>query len=140
MFWDVRNTFPSGGDIPYVPENYDRKYHGPVRMRQALARSYNIPAVDALNQAGIGNVLRLSHKLGITDLNKGLEFYGLALTLGGGEVKLLDLTYVYNVFANGGSMVGTPRPASQRKAGSRELDPVAILLSLIHISEPTRPY
>lgn len=127
MFWDVRNTFPSGGDIPYVPENYDRKYHGPVRMRQALARSYNIPAVDALNQAGIGNVIRLTHKLGITDLEKGLEFYGLALTLGGGEVKLLDLTYVYSVFANGGSMVGTPRPAAQRKAGYRELDPVAIL-------------
>lgn len=127
MFWDVRTAFPSGGDIPYTPENYDRKYHGPIRMRQALSRSYNIPAVDALNQAGIGNVIRLSHKLGITDLDKGLEFYGLALTLGGGEVRLLDLTYVYNTFANGGTMVGAPRPASQRKAGMRDLDPVSIL-------------
>lgn len=96
-------------------------------MRVALSRSYNIPAVDALNQAGIGNVIRMSHKLGINDLDKGLEFYGLALTLGGGEVRLLDLTYVYDTFANGGTMVGTPRPASQRKSGYRELDPVVIL-------------
>ncbi|MBX7215145.1 MAG: transglycosylase domain-containing protein [Thermoflexales bacterium] len=127
MFWDVRTTFPSGGDIPYTPENYDRKYHGPIRMRQALSRSYNIPAVDALNQAGIGNVIRTAHKLGITDLDKGLEFYGLALTLGGGEVKLLDLTYVYDTFANGGTMVGAARPAADKKSGYRELDPVSIL-------------
>jgi membrane peptidoglycan carboxypeptidase len=127
LFWDTRTTFPSGGDAFYIPENYDRKYHGPSRMREALSRSYNIPAVDALQRAGIGNVLRTAHKLGITDLDRGLEFYGLALTLGGGEVKLLDLAYVYSVFANGGDMIGVPRPSSQRKPGFRELDPAVIL-------------
>ncbi|MDW8350359.1 MAG: transglycosylase domain-containing protein [Anaerolineae bacterium] len=127
LFWDVRTAFDVGGVEPYLPENYDRKFHGPVLMRQALARSYNIPAVDALNRAGIGNVIRLAHRLGITDLDRGLSFYGLALTLGGGEVKLLDLTYAYATIANGGSMIGAPRPASQRKFGHRDLDPVAIL-------------
>jgi membrane peptidoglycan carboxypeptidase len=127
MFWDVRTAFDVGGITPYTPEDYDRKYHGPVRMRQALARSYNIPAVDALSRAGIGNVLRLAHKMGINDLDKGLQYYGLALTLGGGEVKLLDMTYVYSVIANGGSMIGVPRPASQKRPGYRDLDPVAIL-------------
>ncbi|MFC1466831.1 MAG: penicillin-binding protein [Candidatus Brachytrichaceae bacterium NZ_4S206] len=127
LFWDVRTTFDTGGGEPYIPENYDRKFHGPVRMRQALARSYNIPAVDALNRAGIGSVIRLAHRLGITDLDRGLNFYGLALTLGGGEVKLLDLTYAYATIANGGSMIGAPRPASQKKFGYRDLDPVAIL-------------
>ena len=127
LFWDVRTAFDVGGEVPYIPENYDRKFHGPVLMRQALARSYNIPAVDALNRAGIGNVIRLAHLLGITDLDRGLNFYGLALTLGGGEVKLLDLTYVYANIANGGTMVGVPRPATQRKAGRRALDPAVIL-------------
>ncbi len=127
LFWDVRTPFDVGGIAPYTPEDYDRKYHGPVLMRQALSRSYNIPAVDALNRAGIGNVLRLAHKMGINDLDKGLQYYGLALTLGGGEVKLLDMTYVYSVIANGGSMIGSPRSASQKRPGYRDLDPVAIL-------------
>ena len=127
LFWDVRTAFDSGGEVPYLPENYDRKYHGPVLMREALARSYNIPAVDALNRAGLGNVIRLAHLLGITDLDRGLQNYGLALTLGGGEVKLLDLTYVYATIANGATMIGVPRPLAQRRAGFRELDPAAIL-------------
>jgi membrane peptidoglycan carboxypeptidase len=127
LFWDLRTTFDSGGEEPYIPENYDRKFHGPTLLREALARSYNIPAVDALERAGIGNVIRLSHRLGITDLDRGLEFYGLALTLGGGEVKLLDMTYAYATIANDGTMIGAPRPASQKKFGYRDLDPVAIL-------------
>ncbi len=127
FFWDVRKTFDNGSDTPYIPENYDRKYHGPVRLRQALARSYNIPAVEALERAGIGNVIRLSHRLGITDLDRGLSFYGLALTLGGGEVKLLDMTYVYATIANDASMIGVPRPKQLKKAGLRDLDPVSIL-------------
>jgi membrane peptidoglycan carboxypeptidase len=127
FFWDVRKTFDSGTDVPYVPENYDRKYHGPVRLRNALARSYNIPAVEALERAGIGNVIRLAQKLGITDLDRGLQYYGLALTLGGGEVKLLDMTYAYATIANGSTMIGAPRPKDLKKAGFRDLDPVSIL-------------
>ena len=127
LFWDTRTQFPSGGSVPYVPENYDRKYHGPVLMRAALANSYNIPAVKALEDAGINNVIRLAHKMGINDLNRGLDFYGLALTLGGGEVRLLDMTYLYSVIANYGTMKGVPRPKDQKRPGFRELDPVAIL-------------
>ncbi len=127
LFWDVRTAFDVGDALPYIPENYDRKYHGPVLMREALARSYNIPAVDALNRAGIGNVIRLAHQLGIDDLDRDLSFYGLALTLGGGEVKLLDLTFAYATIANDATMIGTPRPAARRRAGFREIDPVFIL-------------
>ena len=127
LFWDVRTAFDVGGIVPYTPEDYDRKYHGPVRMRQALSRSYNIPAVLALQSAGIGNVIRLAHKMGINDLDKGLQYYGLALTLGGGEVKLLDMTYLYSTIANGGSMIGAPRPANMKRPGYRDLDPVSIL-------------
>jgi membrane peptidoglycan carboxypeptidase len=127
LFWDVRTPFDVGGIEPYTPEDYDRTYHGPVLLRQALSRSYNIPAVLALQRAGISNVLRMAHRLGINDLDKGLQYYGLALTLGGGEVKLLDMTYVYSVIANSGSMIGAPRPARLKRPGYRDLDPVSIL-------------
>ncbi|MBP7692922.1 MAG: transglycosylase domain-containing protein [Anaerolineales bacterium] len=132
MVLDVRTLFPNpqgGGGAttaePYEPENYDRKFHGPVSMRQALARSYNLPAVDTLNKVGVDNVIRLAQRLGINTLETG--GYGLALTLGGGEVTLLDLTYAYSVFANQGVMAGGAVPADQLRPGFRQLDPVVIL-------------
>ena len=110
-----------------MPENYDRKYHGPQRMRLALARSYNIPAVEALYLAGVDNVIRTAHRMGINTLDRGLDYYGLSLTLGGGEVHLLDMIYAFSVFANSGRMYGEPVPGDQLRAGYRELNPVAIL-------------
>lgn len=127
LLWDVRTGFEQPGQPPYVPENYDRKYHGPQRMRLALARSYNIPAVAALQLAGVDNVIRTAHRMGINGLDRGLEFYGLSLTLGGGEVRLLDMAYAFSVFANSGVMIGRPIPAEQLRPGYRTLDPVAIL-------------
>ncbi len=124
MILDVRTAFPQPGRPPYVPENYDRQYHGPVLLRTALANSYNIPAVKLLDQVGIPNVQAMAHRLGINGLNGQ---YGLALTLGGGEVSLLDLTYAYSVFAHQGLMVGAPILPDRRRPGYRELDPVTIL-------------
>ena len=128
-FLDVRTEFAQPGANPpiYVPENYDRKYHGYTRLRIALDRSYNIPAVQALQMAGVGNVLRTAHKMGITTLDQGLGYYGLALTLGGGEVKLLDETYAFGVFANDGNMAGSPIPEESQRPGYRTLDPVPVL-------------
>jgi len=127
MFLDVRQAFRQPGGSPYVPENYDRRYHGPQRLRLALARSYNIPAVAALEIAGIDNVIRTAHRMGINTLNEGLDYYGLSLTLGGGEVHLLDMVYAFSVFANNGHMYGAPVPADEARGGFRQLDPVAIL-------------
>lgn len=124
VVYDVRTAFEDPPNPPYAPENYDRKYHGPVRLRTGLASSYNIPAVKVLDLVGIKNVLNLAHKMGITTLDKN---YGLALTLGGGEVKLLDMTYAYSVLANGGMMAGQPVPPEQQRAGYRTLDPVSVL-------------
>jgi membrane peptidoglycan carboxypeptidase len=127
MFLDVRQAFQQPTGYPYVPENYDRKYHGPQRMRPALARSYNIPAVEALELAGVDNVIRTTHRMGINTLDRGLDYYGLSLTLGGGEVHLLDMVYAFSVFANDGRMYGAPLAEGEARAGYRELDPVAIL-------------
>ncbi len=131
LVMDVRRSFPDPPNPPYVPENYDRKYHGPVRLRVALARSYNIPAVWTLQQAGVRNVINTAHRMGITTLNG--DFYGLALTLGGGEVKPLDMAYAFGVFANGGVMSGEPVPPELQRPGHRTLDPVAIL----RVEDPT---
>ncbi len=126
MFLDVRQAFEQPGRAPYVPENYDREYHGPQRLRLALARSYNIPAVGAMSLAGIDEVIRTAHAMGIETLDRGLDYYGLSLTLGGGEVQLLDMVYSFSVFANGGYMYGVEKPPSRVRIGFRELDPVVI--------------
>ena len=121
---DVRQVFPDAVE-PYAPENYDRRYHGPVDLRTALQRSYNIPAVWVLNQVGVKKAVDMAHRLGITTLNK--DFYGLSLTLGGGDVKLIDLAYVFATLANGGVMAGQPVLAEDLRPGYRTVDPVSIL-------------
>jgi membrane peptidoglycan carboxypeptidase len=71
-------------------------------MREALGNSLNVPAVKTLEYAGIGNMISLARRMGITTWNKPVQDYGLSITLGGSEVTLLDLTSAYGVFADGG--------------------------------------
>lgn len=85
----------------YTPKNFDLKTRGPVTMRQALANSLNIPAVETLYLAGIKNTTDLAQKLGMESLNDP-DRYGLSLVLGGGEVRLLDETSAYGIFAADG--------------------------------------
>ncbi len=126
MVMDVRTSFPDPPNPePYVPENYSRNYHGPMLLRQALACSYNIPAVAIASKVGIPNVVATARAMGITTLTK--PTYGLALTLGGTEVPLLDMAYAFSVFANGGTMVGEEVPPEKQKPGYRQLEPVGIL-------------
>ncbi|MCB0191427.1 MAG: transglycosylase domain-containing protein [Anaerolineae bacterium] len=125
MIMNVRQSFPDDPNPPYVPENYDREYTGPVRARNALAQSLNIPAVWTLHNAGIKNVIATAHRLGITTLNQ--DYYGLSLTLGGGEVKPIDMAYAYSVMANMGVMAGQPVDDVDRRPGHRTLEPVSIL-------------
>ena len=100
LIWDVPTEFPDGANPPYRPRNYDGKFHGPVLVRQALGNSLNIPAVKALQFVGIDGLKEMAARVGITTLTR--EDYGLSLTLGGGEVSLLDLTNAYAVLASGG--------------------------------------
>ncbi len=148
---DVRTVFPTAEGQPYVPENYDQQFHGPVSARTALANSYNIPAVKTLQFIGVNALIQQAGRLGLTfsadfrptageaaagraaaggsvgqarpdgDLPTPVtttgpgtaqtgaaaqpSSFGLALTLGGGAVRLLDLTAAYAAFANGGQRV-----------------------------------
>lgn len=85
----------------YAPNNYNAKFIGPISMRNALAQSLNIPAVKTLYLAGLNDTLKFAADMGLTTLNDP-DRYGLTLVLGGGEVRLIDMTYAYGVFANGG--------------------------------------
>ncbi|MCC7004562.1 penicillin-binding protein, partial [Candidatus Nomurabacteria bacterium] len=85
----------------YMPVNYDGKYLGPVSLRDALAQSRNIPAIQVLYLAGLRDSLSLAKDFGIQGLGDSNQ-YGLTLVLGGGEVSLLDMTSAYSVFANDG--------------------------------------
>ena len=94
---DVYNDTPPC----YAPSNYDDKFRGPMTFTTALAQSINVPAVKTLYLAGIQNVLNLATGMGITTLGSP-EQYGLSFALGAAEVRLLDLTSAYGVFANDG--------------------------------------
>lgn len=117
LIWDVPSYFtPSGrpddpGEL-YVPVNYDGRFHGPVTVRTALSNSFNIPAVKTLAFVGVyddptteyaDGLIGISQRLGITSFTR--DDYGLALTLGGGEVSLLEMTGAYAVIANTGRRI-----------------------------------
>ncbi|GAB4535338.1 MAG: PBP1A family penicillin-binding protein [Anaerolineae bacterium] len=104
MVMDVRTAFVTREGDPYVPQNYDHEWHGPVLLRQALASSYNLVAVKVLDYVGIQAMTSLARSMGITTFDD-IDRFGLALTLGGGEVRLLELTAAYGAFANGGYRV-----------------------------------
>lgn len=106
MLMDVKTEFPGGaGNPPYIPVNYDGTYRGPIQLRPSLASSLNVPAVKLLALVGIENMLQLAYDMGLTTLEptpENMSRFGLAVTLGGGEVRLLDLVSAYSAFANGG--------------------------------------
>lgn len=100
-FIDKPICFPNPGEKPYCPLNYDGKWNGAIQMRYALANSINIPAVKLLKLTGIDAMIATASAMGIhtfTDPNR----YGLSLTLGGGEVTMIDMVTAYGVFANQG--------------------------------------
>ncbi len=98
---DVPLEFREAGKV-YSPRNYDGHFHGPVRLREALANSLNVPAVYTASQVGVGTVLRELHRFGFDSLEKAPEHYGVALALGDGEVTLEELVAAYMAIPNGG--------------------------------------
>jgi membrane peptidoglycan carboxypeptidase len=125
---DERTNFGIWGDKEYIPENYDGRFRGAISLRSALAQSVNVASVKVLYLAGkeepvqsltiddfkgeeevfiegLKNSLGLAKEMGITTLDKPLSSYGPSIVLGGGEVKLLELTSAYGVFATDGLKV-----------------------------------
>ncbi|MDB5178855.1 MAG: family penicillin-binding protein [Patescibacteria group bacterium] len=101
---DTPLVLPNGDGSQYIPQNYDLKFHGSVSLRHALDNSLNIPAIKVLQYAGIHDTIQTAHDLGITTLQDENRF-GLALVLGGGEVRPIDMATAYATFANNGTKV-----------------------------------
>ncbi|MFQ5435313.1 MAG: transglycosylase domain-containing protein, partial [Anaerolineae bacterium] len=105
ILWDVPVDYPQFNGQTYAPVNYDERFHGPVRLRTALANSYNVPAVLVLQDIGLPRFLEFGRQMGITTWQNDPSNYGLSLTLGGAEVTPLELIGAYAVLANGGNRV-----------------------------------
>ncbi|MFQ3662368.1 MAG: penicillin-binding transpeptidase domain-containing protein, partial [Chloroflexaceae bacterium] len=104
VIWDTPSRWVNADGIIYEPRNYDNAFHGPQRLRMALANSLNIPAVKALEHVGVANFVEVMSRLGITSFDDPGRF-GLAMALGSNEVRLLELTGAYNALRNGGRYV-----------------------------------
>ncbi|MGQ9806577.1 MAG: penicillin-binding protein 1C [Chlorobiales bacterium] len=89
----------------FFPQNFDKKFHGAVRLREALACSYNITAVKVLEHIRVEKLYNLLKRLDFTTLHKDATFYGLGLTLGNSDVRLIEMVRAYSIFARGGKMI-----------------------------------
>lgn len=133
-----------GGEV--APRNFDGRFHGPVRAREALASSFNVPAVRLLDRLGTERVLHGLRSAGLASLSAGSDRYGLGLVLGVGEVTLLELAQAYAGLARGGVWqeavaVRTANDAQGRAiplappASHRWLDPAAAFLTADVLSD-----
>ena len=102
VFNDMPTCFLVTGQPEYCPENYDNSFHGPVQLRFALGNSYNLPAVKMLAFNNLEELIPFAQKMGLTSLSNPKQ-YGLSLTLGGGEVRMIDMAVAFGVFANLGA-------------------------------------
>ena len=110
MLMDVETKYPSGDPAKpeYNPKNYDSKYRGPLQFRFALANSVNTIAVKVAALAGVKDILKLGHAMGLTTwepTDENLKRFGLSLPLGGAEVYMLDMASAYGTLAHEGSRV-----------------------------------
>ena len=103
---DVPSHFPTAeAGIVYTPRNYDGRFRGPLRAREALAGSQNVPAVAVLAKLGPESLVRFLRNSGFTALDRTADYYGLGLTLGDAEVTLEQLITAYSTFARNGRRV-----------------------------------
>ncbi len=103
ILYDVETNFSTNPSQPYIPRNYDNQERGPIDIKNSLASSFNIPAVKAIYLASIERVLDLAENMQYSTF-KDRSRFGLALVLGGGEVKLLEHVNAYSSFAREGTM------------------------------------
>lgn len=106
-----------GEERVYIPQNFNNRYNGPIRMRIALASSLNVPAVDLLNRLGVENYLETLYKMNFNSLKSQAESVDLGLALGAGEVSLAELAPAFSVFTRDGKYI----PLSFTKKSESEI-------------------
>jgi penicillin-binding protein 1C len=127
----------------YRPRNYDHRFHGPVRVREALGSSYNIPAVETAERLGPASVLGVLHAAGFESLRENADYYGLGIALGNGDVTLLELANAYRALGNGGLWRPVRwRRVDERASGGRRVisaQSAAIVLDILSDAEARIP-
>lgn len=143
VFNDIPTCFQVPGQPLYCPVNYDASFHGPTQARFALGNSYNLPAVKMLALNGVPELVTFAKHMGLTTLTDPAR-YGLSLTLGGGEVKMVDMAVAFGVFANQGlkqplvsilevrDWQGKLLKQTEQKEGDRAL-PIEVSFLISHI-------
>ncbi|MBI3182505.1 MAG: penicillin-binding protein 1C [Myxococcales bacterium] len=99
---DVETRYGDPAGELFSPKNFSEEFSGPVLLGEALGRSLNVPAVRVAERVGAQALLDRLHDLGFDSLDKPAGHYGLGLTLGNGEVTLLELAQAYAALARGG--------------------------------------
>src|SRR3989338_78220 len=122
---DKPTCFSQVGQKPYCPDNYDNSFHGATQVRFALGNSYNIPAVKTLVINGLTDFINAAPAFGLKTF-KDPDQYGPSITLGGGEVTMLDLATAYSVFANAGKRVDTQPLISVRDQSGNTLESIPL--------------
>ena len=123
LTWDIPSSLPV--DLASYA-NYDGEFHGPMRMRIALANDYVVPALQTLYQVGAENVWITAQQSGINGVGPAVGETSARLLLDDGSLPLLDITHAYSMLANQGFLAGQPSTASQLSA-STPIQPTAIL-------------
>ncbi len=123
---DVELSFAAGEGDFFRPQNYDRIFHGPVTMREALGNSFNVPAVWVAERVTPRAIQSRLLSLGFCSLTRPAEHYGVGIALGDGEVSLLELAVAYSALARGGERL-PPRfvTAFETGEGERNTQPLA---------------
>ena len=122
---DIEVQIPEAGGA-FAPKNYDKIYHGPVPLREALANSYNVPAVRLARDLGVPLLLDKLHEAGFSSLTRPPEHYGVGLTLGNGEVQLIELVQAYATLARQGyplELTPFPLAPGQSHSGTPIISP-----------------
>ena len=121
----------------YVPQDYDRHFHGAVSVRAALGSSLNVPAVRTLTMVGVDRFLGTLRDLGLASLSRDADHYGYGLALGGAETNLLELSNAYRVLANGGTWTPVRFTAVPAAGAARQvLSPQAAFIVGDILSDP----
>jgi penicillin-binding protein 1C len=134
---DVPLVFGTADEEAYRPENFDKRNHGVVRLRTALASSLNVPAVYTLSRLGLPDFLGTLRELGFTLPNDSVTRYGLGTAIGNAEVSLLELAHAFTVFPRGGTVAELTLQAGVTGKDRRIFDPFSAWLICNILSDPS---
>jgi penicillin-binding protein 1C len=136
---DIETRWGEAGRPLFMPKNFSESFSGPVLMGDALGRSLNVPAVRVAARLGRGELLEKLRQIGFASLDQAADFYGLGLTLGNGEVTLLELAQGYAMFARGGRICrATPLAAPTVESAQAFSPQTAYLVTSVLSDEALR--